>query len=243
MTKIEQLAVYLGLDDHHTRTRMERLVEQWRIRKVKAGDEHYYLGEDLNQQWKDYISREMKKYLQQHPLEQGINKEAIRKKLGNDLNVKQYNALLQSWEEEKFIVIREGTLLAPYNYTVKPDQTWQERISEVAAYYQRKGILIPSWRKAGEDLGLAEDELIPVLQYLQKEGTLVLLDQELYLHSRELEEAKKQFLKWFEQNHDITAAQARELLQTNRKVIISLLEYLDRSKFTFRRGDVRVLAT
>jgi selenocysteine-specific elongation factor len=45
----------------------------------------------------------------------------------------------------------------------------------------------------------------------------------------------------FGEHPQLTASQARELLETNRKYIIPFLEFLDSQGFTKRHGDVRVL--
>jgi selenocysteine-specific elongation factor len=54
-------------------------------------------------------------------------------------------------------------------------------------------------------------------------------------------EAQSKLQQWFQENSDITVAQFRDLVGTSRKIAISLLEYLDRIKFTVRVGDKRTL--
>lgn len=55
-------------------------------------------------------------------------------------------------------------------------------------------------------------------------------------------EAARQAIRASFSQAPFTASQARELLGTNRKAIIPLLEYLDSQGFTKRQGDARVLA-
>lgn len=49
--------------------------------------------------------------------------------------------------------------------------------------------------------------------------------------------------KYLEENEQITAGGAKDLIGSTRKYSIPLLEQLDREGFTVRKGDYRVLNT
>ena len=57
-----------------------------------------------------------------------------------------------------------------------------------------------------------------------------------------MEEARGLLRSYLEENGEMTAAEAKNVLGSTRKYMIPLLEQLDREGFTARRGDARVLA-
>ncbi len=72
-------------------------------------------------------------------------------------------------------------------------------------------------------------------------GLAVRLGQGMFASGDAMRDAQESLKGHFGKESEITAAQARDLLNTNRKVIIPLLEYFDSRGFTRRQGDVRVL--
>ena len=46
--------------------------------------------------------------------------------------------------------------------------------------------------------------------------------------------------KWFDANAEMALADFRGIVNTTRKWMIPLLEYLDRTQVTMRKGDVRI---
>ncbi|HEY9854140.1 MAG TPA: selenocysteine-specific translation elongation factor, partial [Stenomitos sp.] len=73
-------------------------------------------------------------------------------------------------------------------------------------------------------------------------GEAVRLGQGMFASGEAMAAAQDSIRTHLLRESAITAAQARDLLNTNRKAIIPLLEYLDSRGFTRRQGDVRVLA-
>jgi selenocysteine-specific elongation factor len=79
------------------------------------------------------------------------------------------------------------------------------------------------------------------LRFLLETGEAIELSEETVLaaeHFARATEAVRQFLR---QRGQATASDLRQALHTNRRVIIPLLERLDRDGVTRRQGDVRVL--
>ncbi len=74
------------------------------------------------------------------------------------------------------------------------------------------------------------------------EGHLVAISNEFYLH-RDVERQLKQSLSGpLTESGGLTVSQIREILGISRKYAVPICEYLDRTGFTLRQGDVRMLA-
>jgi selenocysteine-specific elongation factor len=80
-----------------------------------------------------------------------------------------------------------------------------------------------------------------VEDYMLNQGELVKITPEYFLLSETLAAARQAIAGFIKSHGGMSPAEARDLLKTSRKYIIPLLEYLDRTRFTRRAGDGRVL--
>ena len=87
---------------------------------------------------------------------------------------------------------------------------------------------------AGDRLGALLDDMVGA-------GELVRISGGIYASAVRLAAMKERLRAHFAAVPELTASQARELLETNRKYVIPFLEFLDAQGFTRRHGDVRVL--
>jgi selenocysteine-specific elongation factor len=70
-------------------------------------------------------------------------------------------------------------------------------------------------------------------------GSLVKVSDDFVLSVEQIDTAKRIIAEAASREGPLTAARIKELLGTSRKYAIPLLEYLDGSGFTQRRGDLR----
>lgn len=80
-----------------------------------------------------------------------------------------------------------------------------------------------------------------LLKILTDEGKVVYLKDGILFHSETLESVKAKLREALIKEKSMEPSRVRDLLNTSRKYIIPLLEYLDSIKFTKRVGNKRVL--
>ncbi len=73
-------------------------------------------------------------------------------------------------------------------------------------------------------------------------GELVQIAPDILLYAGRLEQLKKQMAKAIKERGGLAVADVRTMIDSSRKYVVPLVEYLDRSGFTKRVGDQRVLA-
>jgi selenocysteine-specific elongation factor len=73
-------------------------------------------------------------------------------------------------------------------------------------------------------------------------GELVQIAPGILLHAGRLEQLKKQMAQAITERGGLAVADVRTMIDSSRKYVVPLVEYLDRSGFTKRVGDQRVLA-
>lgn len=72
-------------------------------------------------------------------------------------------------------------------------------------------------------------------------GELVQITPDILLHAGRLEQLKKQMAEAIKERGGLAVADVRTMIDSSRKYVVPLVEYLDRSGFTKRVGDQRVL--
>lgn len=118
------------------------------------------------------------------------------------------------------------------------------RLGEIEARLHQAGLMPPDVATvAGTD-----DEAAALMTLLVETGRAVALRngalrQTLTFHHQALLDAAPKLRSHFPPPHSFTTGQARAALETTRKYIVPVLEYLDRLGLTRRDGDVRQVLT
>jgi selenocysteine-specific elongation factor len=90
-------------------------------------------------------------------------------------------------------------------------------------------------------LGKPPGSVEEILALLDEEGEVLRLAEDVFLHREAVEEARRRLKDHLERHRTMTAADARNVLESSRRYVIPLLEHFDREGLTLRRGDLREL--
>ena len=85
------------------------------------------------------------------------------------------------------------------------------------------------------------DETQEVFLYLLASNDIIRINEEVYLTRDKYEESLKLLGDLSNRKKEIILGDFRDMLNTNRKIAISLLEYYDQEKITKRENDIRFL--
>lgn len=239
LATIEEIACYLEIDRDTAAKIMLELVKAGKAEGISDGGEKAYAGRETVLHWEGLIAREIKKHLEEFPLEPGAGKEMVRAKLFPAFTVRDFNLLLRHWEQQKKVMLADNKHLAPYGHEVRVEAAWAEKIGGIEERYSRSGWNIPRWDKVRQELGIEEKTAGQILRFLERTNQLICLAEDLYVWSNLLDEAKQKLAAEYAAGREFTVAQVRDLLETNRKVAVPLLEYFDKIKFTQRVGETR----
>ena len=107
--------------------------------------------------------------------------------------------------------------------------------------FNKKSYQPPRRDELGDIIGMNKDEVDEVFISLINSSYLVKLNEEVYLSKDAYELALVKLREYLISNNSISIGEYRDLLNTNRKVGLALLEYFDLLKITKRDKDIRVL--
>ena len=190
-------------------------------------------GEKIN---KALINR-LEDFHRKFPLQQGISKEELRSQVLPSIKPADFDTLLRVLED--CIATRGDQVKLASHKIVYTEE--QESI---------KNDILVSLLNAGTSPKTLEDLLSPhkkkssltkqVLDALITDGDAVMTEPGIIFHKDILADAKKTFAELAAKG-SVSLADFRDNLGTSRKFALSILEYFDRTKYTKKTGDSRVL--
>ncbi len=146
------------------------------------------------------------------------------------------DVLVHLHERDQIVVHSGGLRLASHEVRLTPQQEAAARRMEAEALRREFSPLAIS-----EMLDQVPDDARALLDLALDRGVLVEIGGFIY-HKDIIERAKKRVREHVARSGAFTVSQFRDLVQSSRKFVVPLLEHLDRTGFTRRQGDVRVLA-
>lgn len=90
-------------------------------------------------------------------------------------------------------------------------------------------------------MSLKSDQAAEYQAFLLRTDKIIKIDDNIYFHIDGINKAKDAIAQYIKENEKISLGETRDVLKTSRKYALPLLLYLDRSRFTRRMGDDRVL--
>jgi selenocysteine-specific elongation factor len=221
---------------------VENFVQKGQVQAFAINDkEKIFISRGLLGEWENLMLQKAKQILQEKPLEPGVNKELLRSMVFPQLNLKEYNTLLQYWIQQKRISLIDGLYLLPFGFNTEPQGQWLEMLQAIEKLYRKYRWRIPEWKTVVQELSIEEKAGTRVLHYMLRKGMLIQLAGENYILKEYLNEGQEKLREWLKEHESLTVAQARDILETTRKSVVPFLEYLDKVKFTQRLGDIRKL--
>lgn len=174
-------------------------------------------------------------YFVRYPIREAMKKEEARLKLSVRFSQKDFNLLVSRMEP--FLLHEEQIRLKDRTVALDPrDLELAARIRELLG---RNPLMPEDPRKLPEATGDRE-RYNEVITYLKEREEIMILDELVFLKSA-IEHAKQVVIEEIGKNGKIEIRTARELLESSRKYVVPILEYLDREMVTKRSGDVRIL--
>jgi selenocysteine-specific elongation factor len=187
------------------------------------------------------IEAALKKLHDEFPLNTLIERSRLLSRLDYLGSVELLDAVLADMQRQKKVRIADrGLALVGKGPQLSTGE--QKLMDEIIDKHRVAGYQPPTVA----DLKAAATKNQAVVPQLCKlaaaEGQIVEICPEFFLHANILTQLKQLLTDRLAGGKGITVSELRELIGTTRKYAIPICEYLDRTNFTKRQGDLRVLA-
>jgi len=145
-----------------------------------------------------------------------------------------FDALISRLAEEGTLE-ESGARLRLSDHEVKFSDEQQSRVNALLKQFGDQPYTPPSLKQSIDSIG---EELVAVLIDTDQ---LVQLGEDVVFTSEVLAEMRQAVIDHIKKHGEITLAELRDRFDTSRKYAVAVLEYLDQSGVTIRRGDIRQL--
>jgi len=193
------------------------------------------------EKWLARILQELRKFHEKYPLREGMDREEVRSRFFPKLSIKEFNLLIGRWQNEGKIVLKNAYLQMP-GFTHNIGGPMAEALEKAERAFLNKDFQPPAWEEVSQNLKVNTGEKEEILRFLINQGKLIKVADGLYFHKDSIEKAKSLITKAFSDKEFMVLSDIRDLLNSSRKYVLPLLEYLDSQKFTKRVEDKRYLA-
>ncbi len=229
-----QLAKESGLEAATVTALTAGMVEDGRIVRLgNAGPGQLLLSQE---RWNSLVQSalsQLESYHRANPLKGGMLREELKSRLR--LTPKEFSGFMERMASGGHLTDEGVTVRLP-GHRVCFTTEQQEAVYSLLRRFGADPFNTPSFKECVASVG---EEVLGVLV---DEGTVVLVSPEVVFAVETLKKAEESIRDYIGKNGSITVAQARDLFNSSRKYVLSLLEYLDQRGVTRRDGDLRLLA-
>lgn len=168
-----------------------------------------------------------------HPAERGLDLSELRREF-SDQTTEVIDALLQELCERGFV--RSGNRIGTVAHRVAWPAHLQTAAAKMRAALASKSFYPPSRKELAPDAISRQ-----VLRFLLETGDVLALSDEVVISNESFAWMKAAIEKFLRENGEASVTELRQMLASSRRVVVPLLERLDREGVTRRLGDKRVL--
>lgn len=218
---------------------LQKMVNNNIVIEFEDGFKKYFVHKDnlekifLNM--KDILSE----YHQKNKFRIGFLKEELKNKIGiKNLKPKIYDRVLDYFEKEGFIKLTSKYVLLS-DFDIKFSDDIQKMVDSIIEEYKIKKFIPPKIKDL--EVKFNSKYFAQIHEYLEEIGILYKLNPEMYLLKEDFLYAKDKIVEFLKNNGFIELKDVKEILNSNRKYLVILLEHFDELKITRRDGDKRVL--
>ncbi len=233
----EQLAVDLKRSTKETGELLEQLRADGRASSPGPGARWIHAETlDLSlEQVRDVLTS----WFAEHPLRRKIDVRELRQ--GTSFEAGFLGMLLEVMAERQELTLESGGLVVPAGREVELDESTAALRGNCLVALTEARLQPPDQSELGERLGAQPEDVQRVLDLLRDEGEVVHVGGEMFLARAAYEEVRQAVIENCQAHGRLEIPELRDRLRTTRKFLIPLLEHLDSTGLTARRGGHRVL--
>lgn len=176
----------------------------------------------------------------ENPLRTMFDRSSLANQFSYLGNVSTIDALLRRMEKAKTIRLTEkGIGLADRGPKLSKNE--KVLLAELIEQYAAAKFQPPTVKECHKAATKNQSSVPQLISLAATDGDLVQINNEYYLHADTEARLKEMLSERMADGQGMTLSEIREMLDTTRKYAVPICEYLDRTGFTIRDGDLRRL--
>jgi selenocysteine-specific elongation factor len=233
------LLLMTALSEKQLQADMQALLSNKTAILVDKEQRIFIHGENF-EKYKTNANNYLNAYHKRYPLKAGMPKEELKSKFPKALEGKLFTLALNQLVKEKTVITAEDVVrLSDHKVALAEDQ--EDVRNKIEKIYQKSRLTPPYFKEVIKTLNVKADIAKQVLQLLIAEGALIKVKEDLFYHTKNLDELKTRLVDFLLKNKEISTPQFKDMTGASRKYVIPLIEFFDASNITIRVGDMRRL--
>lgn len=235
---VAEIAKITALSEEEIKNSAEILEEEEKITTFNLKSDKYLWHKSYEREVEEGIESYLYNYHDNNKYSKGAKKSEIKSRYLSKLKQNVFDLAINSFIE-KGLIKQDGEFISLPHFQIQYDDDYKK--------YEQ--IILKALNEAKFDF-IKQDELITKLNFSKGEEIInLMLDNKILIKINDggittyeiYNTAKELLIEFINTNSKITAAEYRDILNTNRKNAINLLEHFDIQKVTKRVGNDRVL--
>jgi len=190
----------------------------------------------ITQDWvnkcEEKIQQTLVNFHHDYPLRLGMPREQLKSQTGYATNV--FNAYISQMTKDGTLE-DSGSEIHLKGYRVSFSEAQQIRVNNLLNQFEAQPYAPPTVKQSLTVVGE------PLMTALIETGQLVQLGEDVLFLPAIFQEMKAAVVTHIQEHGSITLAELRDKFDTSRKYVVAVLEHLDQTGVTARRGDIRIL--
>ena len=178
---------------------------------------------------------------EQTPLAKGLNREDLRRQLGRYVPPSLFQRVMESMMRDGRIAI-EGSLVRAADHRIQFSGAEEQLKQQIETILQKVTLdQVPDVKELAHQAGTDSARVEVILRALEGLGQVTFLEGTLVIHMTTIAEVRQRLREYLQAHSEITVSGFRDLIGSNRRYALALLNRFDGDGTTQRNGDVRVL--
>lgn len=236
---INELAKITAMSVEEIDNNVIELEKENKITVIKLKNDKYIWHKSYEKDIESKIVKYIEEFNIKNPYKNGIKKSEIKSKFFSKIKQNVFDEIINNMISNNLLK-QINDFLSVVDFQIKKDDKYNlikgkiEKLSTTSEY---------NFVKLGQILELDKDKISTedILALMMEATEIVKVADDTFTSSTILNNAKELLIDYLQKNNKISAGEYRDLLNTNRKSAITLLEYFDNCKITKRAENDRVL--
>nr|WP_300002115.1 selenocysteine-specific translation elongation factor [Tissierella sp.] len=237
---LKELVSYTALVEDVLTQRIDELISQDKVIKFTLTKDEYIIHREYFETIKNNIEQELKEFHLKNSLKTGMSKEEIRSRFLKYAPSKLGEAIIDRFVKMDYLV-QDKEFIRLKDFEIKLNDNQLDLKNKINALMKKNAYNTLKREEMISELDIKKDEFDEVFNYLVNIEEIIRLNEEIYLSKEDTENSLERVKAFIQEEGSISIAEFRDLLKSNRKVSLLLLEYADQMKVTLRDEDKRVL--
>ncbi|HKM01923.1 MAG TPA: selenocysteine-specific translation elongation factor [Sedimentibacter sp.] len=236
LVSISYLAKTTALSETEIKENIEILEQEEKVSLFKVKNDIFVWHKSYEIEIEDKFEKHLFNYHKENKYQKGAKKSEIKSKFLPNMKQLLFDMVIQSFTQKGFINQQDEFISLPY-FAIEYDEDFKE-IEENAFKILNEAKF--EFIKMDELIDKLNNSKAEDIVFLMISDKVLIKLNDLITRVDLYEEAKNILIEFLTANKKITAAQYRDLLNTNRKMAIALLEHFDMIKLTKRLENDRI---